>query len=627
MMLTKKRSVFLALLTAAAAATSSVFADPSRIVGGKQATPGDYPYFVEMGDCGGALIAPDAVLFAAHCRDWKDRQLSIGAYERSSLSEGAQERFCDVWIPDPKYGTEGSDINYDFALCKLNKPVTFESKVRLELNEIGSVPADGRDLLVMGLGALAEGGWGPDFLHDLTVPTITNNVCNKSQFYNGEITDAMLCAGFAEGKKDSCQGDSGGPIVKRTVGSDGSIVDTHVGVVSWGYGCARENKPGVYARTSVRADWIKDTVCKDFKSVATFCSNTPETPGPCDQELIIRVTTDDYAWQNEWTLKDSNYNDILTRKYLINNYQNEHKLCLKSKESYEWTIYDSYGDGMCDGGCGSYSFTLNGKEIKSGNLNFGSDKTVGFRTGDGDSTPVNAPTAGPVTDSSKPPTNIPTTKPVANPTMPPDNNAGRFQLELKTDAYPDETVLYLYKADENNNVSVDPEDIVYEGYQYKGNLLYILPSENSYFVLEEGCYYFEIYDLFGDGLVGDGQSGEGYYKGFLDDNEIFEGSGDFGEYEDHFFCVGATIFPPTDVPSPSCEDSKDFKWQGKKKKTCKNFLKGSGGKIKKKCKKNWKGTRVFDWCPKTCGKKVGLGECAFLKKLKNRTFLRQKLSN
>ena len=47
--------------------------------------------------------------------------------------------------------------------------------------------------------------------------------------------------------KDSCQGDSGGPMT-----SDGY----HVGIVSWGYGCARDGYPGVYSQTDAFLDFI-----------------------------------------------------------------------------------------------------------------------------------------------------------------------------------------------------------------------------------------------------------------------------------------------------------------------------------------------------------------------------------
>jgi len=46
MMLTMTKSVLLSVL-AVAATTSSVIADISRVVGGNQADPGEYPYFGE----------------------------------------------------------------------------------------------------------------------------------------------------------------------------------------------------------------------------------------------------------------------------------------------------------------------------------------------------------------------------------------------------------------------------------------------------------------------------------------------------------------------------------------------------------------------------------------------------
>ena len=76
------------------------------------------------------------------------------------------------------------------------------------------------------------------------MPLVSRQQCNEASYYNGKITQRMFCAGYAKGGKDSCQGDSGGPLVCLSADRKAFI---QYGVVSWGFGCAAAQKPGVYA--------------------------------------------------------------------------------------------------------------------------------------------------------------------------------------------------------------------------------------------------------------------------------------------------------------------------------------------------------------------------------------------
>lgn len=63
---------------------------------------------------------------------------------------------------------------------------------------------------------------------------------------------------------DACQGDGGGPLVCRaddpTTGDTGSGYYELTGLVSWGFGCGRENVPGVYVKVSSFIGWIHQII-------------------------------------------------------------------------------------------------------------------------------------------------------------------------------------------------------------------------------------------------------------------------------------------------------------------------------------------------------------------------------
>ena len=94
---------------------------------------------------------------------------------------------------------------------------------------------------VIGFGSLSSGGNVASELRHVELAFVPRNTCNSN--YNGGISDVMMCA--ADPGQDSCQGDSGGPLYDQAN-------NALVGVVSWGFGCADPNYPGVYAQVSSR---------------------------------------------------------------------------------------------------------------------------------------------------------------------------------------------------------------------------------------------------------------------------------------------------------------------------------------------------------------------------------------
>ena len=144
----------------------------------------------------------------------------------------------------------------DLTLIKLKLPPTGRV-IPIASAASTSIPFS-QPLEVTGWGATSENGPGSDVLLKATVPYVPTEVCNAGDSYNGRIRDGMICAGEREGGIDSCQGDSGGPLVWRT--ADGPVL---VGVVSFGDGCARKLKYGVYTRVSAYRDWIDRTLATD----------------------------------------------------------------------------------------------------------------------------------------------------------------------------------------------------------------------------------------------------------------------------------------------------------------------------------------------------------------------------
>jgi secreted trypsin-like serine protease len=149
----------------------------------------------------------------------------------------------------------------------------------IKLNSISSTPKVGKALSVIGFGYIDNEETNPEYLMEVSVPTVSQQDCNDSDSYDGKIDPStMICAGFPQGGKDSCSGDSGGPLF---IQGKTANEDIQVGIVSFGdaSGCAEPDFPGVYTQVSTYVKWIQDTICQNSKFKPSTCANVnPPTP-------------------------------------------------------------------------------------------------------------------------------------------------------------------------------------------------------------------------------------------------------------------------------------------------------------------------------------------------------------
>jgi hypothetical protein len=190
--------------------------------------------------------------------------------------------------PDYEGSTNVADvaiITMDICLANYNDHKPME----LATPEWSEAYLNNGDLLTtMGFGKLTEASTGHvEQLQSVELPFIGQGACNAIFGVNANrIKDDMICAGVEEGGVDSCQGDSGGPLVANP-DSDQPV---HVGIVSWGTGCGRANKPGVYASSAFHHDWIKANVCNYGPTDKNLGLCAGRQPAPLQGKAVVQFT-------------------------------------------------------------------------------------------------------------------------------------------------------------------------------------------------------------------------------------------------------------------------------------------------------------------------------------------------
>ncbi|XP_077988636.1 trypsin-like [Glandiceps talaboti] len=237
------------------------------IVGGVEAEPHSWPWTAQLKGsndnhvCGASLIAPNWVITAAHCTAGPPAYrngivIHVGTHNRDIQDSLEQVMTVEEIFDHPQYND--FTLDNDIALIKLDKDVDQNDHVAIGCYA-GRHYLDGTKCAVVGWGDTQDTG-NELVLNQVDVDVIANDVCNQPGWYFNQVTENMVCAGYAAGGKDSCFGDSGGPLM--CLNDDGGY--DIFGLVSWGpQVCATENKPGVYTRVPNYYSWINTVIAEN----------------------------------------------------------------------------------------------------------------------------------------------------------------------------------------------------------------------------------------------------------------------------------------------------------------------------------------------------------------------------
>ena len=206
------------------------------------------------------MIGAKYVMTAAHCTDGleaEDINVIVGDTDLGSFSEALSFIMAVKMIIQHENYISSPYPQNDISILELEEEIDLFAYPNIKpicLPTQNKVYAD-QNAVVLGWGTISSGGPSTSVLNEVGVTIFADDNCADMTEL---MTEDMICAGEVEGGKDACQGDSEGPLITKDDDNNGAA--TLVGVVSWGFGCAVEDQPGIYAEVAHFLDWIDENV-------------------------------------------------------------------------------------------------------------------------------------------------------------------------------------------------------------------------------------------------------------------------------------------------------------------------------------------------------------------------------
>ncbi|XP_054686376.1 coagulation factor X-like [Grus americana] len=209
--------------------------------------------------CGGTILNEYFILSAAHCiKQYKDIQVLVGMVDKEKEEPSRAMHRVEKIIPHAEFDNKTYDS--DIALLKLEEPITFSEDVipacLPEKDFANNILMSQTFGIVSGFGRTFERAQLVKRMKVLQIPYVNRRTCKLALY--SPVTENMFCAGYDKDGRDACQGDGGGPHVTQY---NGTYFVT--GVISWGEGCGRQGKYGVYTKLSKFLPWVRSVLTED----------------------------------------------------------------------------------------------------------------------------------------------------------------------------------------------------------------------------------------------------------------------------------------------------------------------------------------------------------------------------